>query len=103
MTMSTHSHDGIFKKVMNLKFTGKEIFTAIAFTVPILGACFTYVTTTFQTKVEAAQAEMAMNARVIKVENAITDYSKVQTQMFGDLREIVGILKQQQAERAHGK
>lgn len=86
--------------MLNMKLTVGQVIAGSFVTLTAVVSIVTYVHSTFQTKLEADRRDEKINKRVDKMEEGFQAQSRVQTEIYGDVKEISGILKAQMAERS---
>lgn len=89
--------------MMNMKLTVGQVLAGSFTTVVTVVTIVIYIQGTFETKLDADRKDIQIQARINKVEDGFQAQSKLQTEIYGDVKKISGILESQMAEKAGRK
>ena len=92
--MSEELVAGRIRSMLDMKLTVGQVISGSFVTVTTVVVIVVWSYSTFETKADALKTER----RVEKVEDAFAEDAKLRTEMYGDVREIKGILRGQTAE-----
>ena len=98
--MPTFDTQSTLKTMLDMKLSVGQVLAGSFTTVVTVVAVVIYVHSTFQSRTEADKEHEKIMKRVEKVEDGFASQSKVQTEIYGDVKKISGILEAQMAEKS---
>jgi hypothetical protein len=87
------------RTMLDMKLTVGQVLSGASVTIGSVVSIMLYVNTTFETKIDAAEKDRANKSQIAEMKTSFQRYQEIQTQIYGDVKEISGILKSQIAEK----
>ncbi len=99
LAMTASSAKAKMANMMGLSVTFGQVLAAFVVVLPTTVGIVTFLNTNFQTKDEARLESERVNKRVDAVEATIETQSKLQAQIFGEVKDISGYLRAKSEKR----
>jgi len=90
---------GRIRNMLDMKLTVGQVLTGSFTTIVTVVSTVIYVQGTFETKLDADRKEVQLQNRIAKIEDGFEAQAKLQTEIYGDVKKISGILESQMAEK----
>lgn len=91
------------RSMLDMKLTVGQVLAGSFTTVITVVSTVIWVQGTFETKLDADKKERVANERMAKMESSFDSAAKLQIEIYGDVKEMHGILRDQTSSRsAHG-
>lgn len=94
---------GKLRNMLEMKLTVGQVLAGSFTTVVTVVSTVVYVQSTFETKIDADKKERQLQERLTKVEDGFNAQARLQTEIYGDVKKISGILESQMAEKSARK
>ncbi len=97
--MASEVTTGKLRTMLDMKLSLGQVLAGSFTTVVTVASTVIYVQGTFETKLDADKKERNMQERIVKVEDGFASQARLQTEIYGDVKKISGILEAQMAEK----